>query len=191
VVTGDALVALRAQNYFTPARVTAGAAFDVTDDLTISGDLTWSRWSRYDAGAADLKVLVALDITPPLVSTTNPQPGFHDTFNGRAGVEWRHPGAHTDFALRGGWGYQPSPVPPQTGITSFADGDRMIVSAGAGVRLADWRPYLTKPIDLDLCLQWQHVGHRLTQKDATMFPGQAFSSGGDLLHAGLSATVRF
>ena len=193
VVTGDALVSLRSQSYFTPARATAGVAFDVFDGLTVSGDVVWEQWSKYRAGVADLSVLVALDITPPLVSTEVTEANFTDTVNARAGVEYRHAptGARTFWALRGGWAYLPSPVPEQTGLTSFADGDRMLVTLGAGVTLADWRPILTRPIDFDLGLQWQHVAHRLTVKDAEMFPGQAFSSGGEILHAGLSSTVRF
>jgi hypothetical protein len=82
-------------------------------------------------------------------------------------------------------------VPPQTGITSYADGDRMLVTAGAGITLADWAPILTRPIDIDLALQWQHVAHQLTQKDVAVYPGEAFSSGGDILHAGVTTTVRF
>jgi hypothetical protein len=35
------------------------------------------------------------------------------------------------------------------------------------------------------------VSHELTRKDAGDFPGQAFSSGGDIFHAGVSTTVRF
>jgi hypothetical protein len=191
VVTGDALVSIRASNYYTPARATGAVAVDVTPDLTLSGEVAWANWSTFDAGVADLRVLVALDITPPLVQTDVPAPGFHDTVNARLGAEWRRPGPRTHWALRGGWAYLPSPVPAQTGLTSFADGDRMLVTAGAGITLADWSPYLTRPIDLDLGLQWQHVSHQLTRKDIDQFPGEAFSSGGDILHAGISTTVRF
>lgn len=193
VVTGDALVSIRAQNYFTPSRVTGSAAVDVTPDLTLAADVTWSQWSHYAAGVADLQVLVALDITPPLVSTDVPPPEFTDTVSGRIGAEYRHApaGARTHWAARAGWGYLPSPVPEQTGLTSFADGDRMLVTLGGGITLADWGPYLTKPVSFDLGLQWQHVAHRLTRKDVDQFPGEAFSSGGDIIHAGASATVRF
>jgi long-chain fatty acid transport protein len=193
VVTGDALVSLRASNYFTPARATAGVAVDLTDALTVAAEVTWAQWSRFAAGVPDLRVLVALDVTPPLVSTDLPVAGFTDTVSGRLGAEWRHApaGARTHWAVRGGWAYLPSPVPAQTGLTSFADGDRLLVTAGGGLTLADWAPILTAPIDVDLALQWQHVGHRLTRKDPAVFPGQAFSSGGDILHASISTTVRF
>jgi len=191
VVTGDALVSIRAANYFTPAKATAGVAVDVLPDLTLSADATWQHWSGLGTGVPDLRVLVALDITPPLVASTVPPAEFTDTVSFKAGAELRHRGRRTHWALRTGAGWIPSPVPPQTGLTSFADGDRLIAAVGGGVVLADWAPLLTRPVDLDLAIGWQHVAHQLTRKDAAMFPGQAFSSGGDILQASLSTTVRF
>lgn len=186
VVTGDALVAVRASTYFQPARVTGGLAIDVADGLTVDADLTWARWSAFPRPPA-LDVLVALDITPPLVSTDTPAAGFTDTFEARLGVDYRD---RRGLAIRAGGGYLPSPVPPQIGLTSYADGDRLLLSAGAGYRVAAG-PILTRPVDLDLGLQWQHVASRLTVKHVDDFPGQAFSSGGDLVHVTLTSTVRF
>lgn len=190
VVTGDALVALRATSYFTPARLTGALAIEVAQGLTIDADVTWSRWSAYPRPPA-LDVLVALDLTPPLVSTDAPSPGFTDTVTARLGVEHVHARGPTDVAIRAGAAFVPSPVPPQPGLTSYADGDRIVIAAGAGLRLADGAPILTRPIDLDLGLQWQHVADRLERKQLDRFPGQAFSSGGNLLHVTLTSTVRF
>ncbi|HUQ01180.1 MAG TPA: outer membrane protein transport protein [Kofleriaceae bacterium] len=190
VVTGDVLVSLRASNYFTPARVGGGVAVDVLPDLTLEADLTFNRWSAYPA-SADLAVLIALDIAPPLVSTTVPPSAFTDTVDAKLGVEYKHRGARTDFSVRAGAAYKPTPVPPQTGLTSWADGDRVELTAGGGITLADWAPILTRPIELDVAVQWQHVAHQLTQKQLETFPGEAFSSDGNILHAGCSATVRF
>jgi hypothetical protein len=191
VVTGDALVSIRAANYFTPARATGGVAVDVADDLTLSADVAYQRWSAFGTGLPDLRVLIALDLQPPLVQTDVPLAKFHDTVETRLGAEYHRTGGKTDWALRAGAAYLPSPVPPQTGLTSFADGDRTIVTAGGGITLARWQPLLTHPIHLDAAIGWQHVAHELTQKDATMYPGQAFSSGGDILQAQLSTTVTF
>lgn len=190
VVTGDALIALRASDYFTPARLTGALAVDLGDRATIAGEVVWSRWSAFPR-PPDLDVLVALDITPPLVSTDAPAPDFADTVGVRLGGEVRADLAPGPLAIRAGFGYVPSPVPPQTGLTSYADGDRLELAAGVGLELADARPILTKPIAIDLGLRWQHVAAALTQKDAGAFPGQAFSSGGDLVHATLTTTVRF
>ncbi len=188
VVTGDVLVAVRARNYFTPGRLTGGLAVDVSDDLTVAADVAWNRWSAYPP-PPDLSVLIALDLTPPLVATDRPPSNFHDTVDVRVGGEYRRPGG-LGLAARGGVAYRPSPVPAQLGLTSYADGDRLEVTAGGGVRLG-WAPIFVHPIDLDLALQWQHLDGRLTVKDAGLVPGQAFSSSGDVVHLGLTSTVRF
>ena len=188
VVTGDVLVSLRARNYFTPGRLGGGLAIDVIDGFTIAADVAWNRWSKFPP-PPDLSVLIALDLTPPLVATDRPPANFQDTVDVRVGGEYRG-GGGLGLALRGGLAYRPSPVPDQIGLTSYADGDRLEVTAGTGVRLG-WKPIFVHPIDLDLAVQWQHVGGRLTLKDAGVVPGQAFSSGGDIVHAGLTTTVRF
>lgn len=190
VVTGDVLVSLRASNYFTPARVGGGVAIDILPDLTLAADVAVNRWSTYPA-AADLAVLIALDIAPPLVSSTVPPSAFTDTVDGKLGIEYRSRGRRTDVTVRAGGAWRPSPVPPQVGLTSWADGDRLVLTAGGGLTLADWAPILTRPIEFDLALQWHRVAHQLTQKQLDTFPGEAFSSGGNIFHAGLSATVRF
>jgi long-subunit fatty acid transport protein len=186
VVTGDVKVALRSVSYFTPMRATIGAAVHPRDDLVITADLTWERWSSLGSGAPDLSVLIALDITPPLVSSMQPPANFHDIVTPRAGAEWRT----GKLRLRAGAGYLPSPVPAQTGITSFADGARVLATGGAGIRIEPGA-VLAQPIDLDLGIAWQHVAHDLVHKDPMLQPGGAFSSGGDILQASASATVRF
>jgi hypothetical protein len=187
VVTGDVLVSLRARNYFTPGRLTGGLAVDLAPSFTVAADLTWSRWSRFPP-PPDLAVLLALDLRPPLVATDRPPADFDDTLDVRVGGEYRRPGTLA-LAARAGVAYRPSPVPAQVGLTSYADGDRLEVTAGAGLRV-DGRPILTRPIELDLALQWQHLRGRLTVKDAGIAPGQAFSSGGDIVHLGVTSTVR-
>ena len=186
VVTGTATVALRSVSYFTPMRASVGAALHPREDLTVTADLTWEHWSALGSGMPDLRVLLALDIQPPLVSSIQPPARFHDIVTPRAGAEWRS----GTLRLRTGAGYLPSPVPPQTGITSFADGARVLATAGAGIRVEPGA-ILTQPIELDLALAWQHVVHALVRKDEALQPGGAFSSGGDILQASASATVRF
>jgi long-subunit fatty acid transport protein len=191
VVTGDTLVTARATNYFTPHKFVGGLAVDALPNLTIGGELTWSNWAAYPSGVADIRALVALDITPPLVQTDVPPAEFTNTLGGRLGAEYVLGGKRTHYALRGGYAYIPSPVPEQTGLTSFADNDRHVVSLGFGIDLADWKPILTRPIELSVALQWHHLQSKLTVKDASQFPGEAFSSGGDIFHLGSSMTVNF
>ncbi|HUH02618.1 MAG TPA: outer membrane protein transport protein [Kofleriaceae bacterium] len=191
VVSGDALISVRAVNYFTPRQVVAGIAADVTESLTASAQLGWADWSAAPSGVADLRVLVALDVAPPLVQTDVPPALFTDTITPRLGAEYTMRGARTDLAVRAGYAYLPSPVPEQTGLTSFADNDRHLLAAGVGVTLADWQPILTRPIELGLAVQWHNLRKQLTVKDARDFPGEAFSSGGNIVHATTSMTVSF
>jgi hypothetical protein len=192
VVTGDAIVSLRSVNYFTPMRTAVAGAWHPRDDLTVTGDVAWERWSALGSGVPDLRVLIALDIQPPQIGTTTPPAHFHDIVTERAGVEWR-PGWTAlggDWRLRAGAAHLPSPVPAQTGLTSFADGRRIVASAGAGLRIPAGY-VLTQPVDVDVALGWQHVAHELVHKDMDLVPGGAFSSGGDIVQTSLSSTVRF
>jgi len=186
VVTGDATVSLRSVSYFTPMRATLGTAIHPRPDLVLTADVTWERWSALGSGVPDLRVLLALDIMPPLVESMREPARFRDIVTPRVGAEWRT-GA---LRLRAGAGYLPSPVPSQTGITSFADGARVLATTGAGIRIEP-NAILAQPIDLDLAIAWQHVARALVRKDAELQPGGAFSSGGDILQASASATVRF
>jgi len=186
VVSGDADVTLRATSYFTPAKLALAAAYRLRDDLAITADVAFERYSALGSGVPDLRVLLALDIMPTIVTSMQPPAGFRDIVTPRLGAEWQR----ETLRLRTGVAYLPSPVPPQTGITSFADGDRLLATAGIGLRIeagATWR----RPIDLDLAIAWQHVENVLTKKDQTLQPGGAFTSGGQILQASASATVRF
>jgi hypothetical protein len=186
VVTGDATVTLRSTSFFTPMRASLAAAYRVRPDLAITADVTWERWSALGSGVPDLRVLLALDIAPPLVDPMALPDAFHDIVTPRAGVQWTR-GAR---ALRAGLAYLPSPVAAQTGLTSFADGDRSLATAGAGFRIEP-NGVLAQPIDLDVAIAWQHVFHQLVRKDIAVAPGGAFASGGDIFQASASATVRF
>jgi long-subunit fatty acid transport protein len=186
VVTGDVTVLLRSVSYYTPMRGAFAAAVHPSEDLAITGELAWERWSALGSGVADLRVLIALDLAPPVVSTLQPPANFRDIFTARMGAEWTA-GA---LRLRAGAAYLPSPVPAQTGLTSFADGARTLATLGAGIRIPPG-PILLQPIDIDLGVGWQHIKHELVQKDMAMVPGGAFSSGGDVIQGNITSTVRF
>ncbi len=191
VVTGDALVSVRATNYYTPRRVTGGVAVDVFPDLTLSGEFSWADWSAHPGLVADLRVLVNLDTAPPLTRTDITETDMKDTVTARIGSEWRFGTRKTRFALRTGYAFVPTPVPDQTGLTSIADNDRHILALGFGVTLADWKPTLTRPISFALATQWHRLSNRLTLKDAALYPGNAFSSGGNIFYVGSTMTVDF
>jgi len=186
VINGDVSVTLRSVSYYSPMRAALAAAVHPRDDLAIAGELAFERWSALGSGVPDLRVLLALDLAPPLVDSMQPPARFKNIVTPRLGAEWTT-GA---WRLRAGTAYLPSPVPAQTGLTSFADGARTLATLGAGVRIPP-NAILLQPIDIDFGIGWQHVMHALVQKNMAMVPGGAFSSGGDIVQANLTSTVRF
>jgi long-chain fatty acid transport protein len=191
VVTGDALIDLQALNFFTPERLSFGVAVDPIETLTLTAELSWLRWSAFRGGAPDVNILVSLGIEPPLVQTLFPDDDFHDVWVPRAGFEWRLPTACVGWAVRGGYAFEASPVPGQTGLTSFADNDRHVVALGGGAKFLALAPTLKRPLRVDVALQWHHLRERLTVKDQDLFPGRAFSSGGDIVRLSSTATLEF
>jgi len=191
-VSGDAVISVRSSSYYTPTRVAAGAAFDVTPDLTVAADVTWNAWSRIRNALPDVRVLVELGITPPLVSAFFPPDNFADTVALRAGGEWRRElgGGCRSIALRAGYGFEPSPVPAQTGLPSLADNDRHIVSLGGGWS-AGGGGWVTGPVTFDAGVQAQLLRGRTTVKNQALFPGRAFTSGGYIIGGEVSARVVF
>jgi long-chain fatty acid transport protein len=72
-----------------------------------------------------------IHLTPPRIP---PPPGFRDVLTARAGVEWLAlQEGEVGLLVRGGAAYEPTPVPEQSGLTSYADGDKATISAGVGV----------------------------------------------------------
>lgn len=94
---------------YTPARGSLGVAWTAGEWL-FSGDLRYTFWSTYENGQGE-------------------RANFNNVFSGALGTQWQY-NEHT--ALRLGLGWEPSPVPDQTGRTNYVDNDRLSVSLGAG-----------------------------------------------------------
>lgn len=191
VITGDTLISLRAINFYTPHKVALGVAADLRNDLTLSAEVDWLGWSHFHGALPDLNVALALSISPALVSARFPNPKFSDVWTPRIGLEWRRDLKEwLGFALRFGYAFEKSPVPPQTGLTSFADNDRHIVALGAGLELRKTR-FIRGPLKLDVAMQFHELVGRSTVKDPRFEPGGGFTSGGWLLHLSANLEARF
>lgn len=94
---------------FSPARVRLGVQW-APGDWAFDADVRYTLWSGYEDSQSD-------------------ETNFRNVFSGAMGMEF----AYTERTkLRGGIGYQPSPIPAQTGRTNYVDNDRLHVSLGAG-----------------------------------------------------------
>lgn len=117
--TGDTEVTL-------PESISLSAYYDVNPQWAVLADVTWTRWSRFDA------LEVQFD---------NPaQPGFteaqewEDTVRVSLGTAFR---PTSRWILRAGIAYDESPVPGDFQRPRLAIGDRVLVGVGAGYRLSD------------------------------------------------------
>jgi long-chain fatty acid transport protein len=191
VVTGDAVITLRAINFYTPKKLAFGAQLQLRDDLKLLADVVWFRWSELQGGNPDLRVLVNLGVSPPLVTALFPPDGYRDTVSLRAGAELERPlGQRQRFRLRAALAWEPSPVPSQHGLTSVADNDRVVVAVGGSLDLRDRSGVLRQPFSLEAGLQWHHLLERTTLKSDVAL-GRGFTSGGNVVVVTVGGTARF
>ncbi len=96
---------------YSPARLTAGLSRPF-GPLLFAVDARYEFWGAYEDARGD-------------------NAGFDDVISGSLGLEYAYTPA---TLLRFGAGFDPSPVPEQTGRTNYVDNDRVHFSLGAGHR---------------------------------------------------------
>ena len=98
-----------------------------------------------------------------------------------------------------GYLYQPSPVPAQSGVSNFLDGDRQVLSAGAELMLRELGLSVAAHAQLHLLAEREtnkdpgrlpdrDAGAPGLQTDEIGFPG--YRSGGRMLSLGLTLSWR-
>ena len=124
-------------------------------------------------------------------------PVFHDTVTLKSGVEY----AKKFWALRGGFAFDPSPIPEQTGDTNYIGADAVSLSLGGGL---DFRRLIHMPFSIDGHLRGRFGAKQTAHKDVNElsdadadapgkqignlgFPG--FSSRSTIVQAGLTLTI--
>ena len=181
---------------FQPAQVAAGLSLQPWRRTRVELDATWNHWSAFKDPAAvialslDLKQLNNLVRIPP-PRTFGPA-GFHDTIVPRLGIEHQlHEGRSMDVTLRGGYSYDPSPVPEQGGTTNFVDNDKHSLLIGAGLAIKGMGPILPRPLLVDVHLGATFLPERLTRKWSPVDPVGDYRSGGTLWQIGLTTRAEF
>jgi len=167
-LAGTARTRLHGTSTYSPRTL----AFGLTGrwaGFTVDLDVAWNGWSGLDLPFAQTDTAIALGAPAPIVHLLFPRSAWVDTFVPSAGVEYEFAAAERQLvAVRAGWSYEPSPVPPQTGLGNVADPDRHLVSIGAG-----WRMQLeTASIFADLALQAHVLVPMRTEKDVPEFAGE-------------------
>lgn len=172
-VAGEPIdLAISAKGLFTPHTFVLGQAWH-PGVVDLSLDLQYARWSGYPGP------FVAVDSNLPLVGPLAgvlPEVPWKDTFGARLGAEGHLPGDRVDLTLRGGYGFETSPVPAsQPGTTNLLDGPKhtLAIGLGLGFRAGGRR------LRIDLHAQAQLVGARTLRK--TISPSGATPASFDAL----------
>ncbi len=179
--------------HYTPHTLQFGAAFDVTDDFTLSLDGEWQNWSA----APSPYVGINIDLSGPTleglglgsaldVQSASQRPGFADTFGGRLGAEYR---ITERFAARAGAFLRPTPVPKQdTQGTNLMDNTAVGGAVGVGFNFPDPLEIFQHPIQIDIAGQAHFLMNREANKGSTdKQPGYTYSAN----VYGVTAAIRY
>jgi long-chain fatty acid transport protein len=194
----DAFFSLRAMalDLFQPTQVALGVSARLGPRLTVTGDLTYQRWSAYENPAAKIEIEYDLQELDDFVVIPAQLPleeaDFHDILVPRLGVEVLAAGGRrASLFARAGYAYEPSPAPEQRGATNFVDNDKHTVSLGAGLEVHGLGAVLPRPFDVDLFVALGLLPERLHHKRSVLDPVGDYASRGTVLSAGLASRWRF
>jgi hypothetical protein len=197
---------------FTPARGVVGANYRFKENILVTTDLVWMKWSEYVPPFNAVRITIKnsklrklIEDTESLMGTrlTSIEPQkiqFKDTINPMVGVEYR---VVPDIALRAGYAYKPTPVPDQTGISNILDSDKQTFSAGFGYDFGELSFMSPGRMGLDAHAAYTVIAGRSVDKDIRLltgnsmekttdnpgYPGYSFS--GTALNSGLSLNYSF
>jgi len=184
-------------SHFTPSNLAVGVAWQAHERVLVTADLTWLEWSDFRYYTPE----VVLELTGPPGSLDDwieiteqdvPLPGFRDVFMPAFGAEiLTLSTAHVDLFVRCGYFYRPTPVPDQPGETNFVDSDLHAGCFGLGVVLRDFTNILSKPLHLDLHIQYQMLEERRFEKERLPDPIGDYETDGEILNVGASMMIRF
>ncbi|HEU5076481.1 MAG TPA: outer membrane protein transport protein, partial [Polyangiaceae bacterium] len=188
-------VVVRSVKMFIPRQLNLAAAWSPSR-LSLELDLTWYDWSSYQSPVsstttdfeADPPEGVGIDLPEAPTVAPPDDPRFSDRLVPRVGAEYTVPlGVRLELPLRAGYVYEATPVPPQTGDTSFLDSTRHLLSVGAGMKVKGRGPVLVGGLRVDLAFQWGLCEER----EQTKVNGDRLSTGGSFWVASADTSLEF
>lgn len=180
-------------NLFSPQQAYLGVAY-AGERWRFALDVGWLDWSAFPSptAAIDLELeLAPLEFSLPLPAAPLP-PAFHDIWVPRVGVEWTAlPGEHLGIVLRGGYFFEPSPVPEQPGRTNYVDADKHGLGLGVEVRYRDGAGIFPRPLRWGVSGQYVHLEERAYRKTDVADPVGDYTARGQSLGLNTTLSVLF
>ena len=185
---------------FLPQQLVVGASWKPHPSLHINADVTWVNWSAYENPTAKTIAKLEAEVPPEfpvelpgeLRQTELEELYFSDRVVPRIGVEWYLPGFDDQSGMpilrvpvRGGFVYEKSPVPPQTGTTNLVDSDRWTGSIGVGVEIPVAR------VSLDLHAAISSLPERITLKNSAANLIGDYRAEGEMINVGTTLKGTF
>ena len=158
-------------HYYTPDQWALGLSYRFSNNLLVTTDVTFMKWSTF------------LDYFHH-----RPVNKFKDVYLPRIGIEKcilkrqrLIAGLHGDMILRAGYGFWNSPVPEQRGETNFLDNDKHILALGCEWALDNLGRWWKKPVSINSMFQYHYLiertYHKLDTGERLKLGGYAYTTG--------------
>jgi long-chain fatty acid transport protein len=143
---------------FVPRQVTLGTRYGALPEFDVHLDLTWIDWSAFPSPVSATSSELSADLPqgfdsllPDLPPATALRSAYlSDRVVPRLGAEWRSADRNSvRWALRAGYVYEASPRSDES-ANHLLDGDRHVLSIGAGVGVFDFGPTGRGPLRIDV-----------------------------------------
>ncbi len=131
IVPGTTIVGEASTEFSLPHILGVGAAFNLTDKLTLTADIHYVLWSSYDEFTVDVDVTVPPPVT---VDDMVVEENWEDSFLFRVGLQYQ---MTENLVLRGGFLYDETPQPVETMDPILPDSNRWAITAGFGYRVGN------------------------------------------------------
>ena len=121
---------------------------------------------------------------------TFPSPRFRDTIAPRVALELREPDTTGSWrwAARVGYALLPTPVPRQSGFTTYADATRHQIALGGGYHLGKLAGV---DLAIDAAGQIHVLQSRTEDKDSPSLPFAHFDVGGRIFHGAATLEAKW
>lgn len=177
-----------------PDQIQFGVRYQPHDRISLEADLVWTNWSTVDEQTVEFDDAYAGDALGAILQENYPSReivhdrDWEDTRQIRIGVEWE---ATDILTLRGGYFYDPTPIPDDTFDITWPDADKKTYSLGFGLDLnEDWVvdgvfQYTTTEQDRTIGGESENLNHSYGGNDVNL------DAEGEIFGYGLTVTYKF